>query len=301
MVATRSVLITGGTGLLGLGLCATVPAGWSIVIMHLRPYRAEIPGVEELAVDVRSRSALARVFAERQFDAVVHTAGIASVDYSQRHAAESVESNVGGTRNIAELCAAAGTRLVYISTNAVFDGQHAPYRESDPINPINEYGRIKAECEALVARTVARHVIARPILMYGVPHPKGRPNPVTWVIEAVERAETIQVVDDVFENPIYNMDAARAIWAMLEREIGGVFHLAGRDVVSRYELARRVARIFELDDTCIRPVSSDFFPDIAPRPHNTSFVTKRMESELGLAPSALDDGLRAMAATYVRR
>lgn len=292
----HTVLITGGTGLLGQGLCATASPRWSIVSAHLRPHRVGAPGVVERTVDVRSRSALERLFAEYRFDAVVHAAGIASVDYSEGHVEESTQSNLGGTRNVAEVCAASGTRLVYVSTNAVFDGSNAPYRESDPVNPINAYGRIKVACERVVEANLDRPVIVRPILMYGWPHALGRPNPVTWIVDALDRGETIHVVDDVYENPLHNISAALAIWAILERDISGIVHLAGRDVISRYELARMVARIFELDESRIRAVSSAFFPDIAPRPRNTSLVTTRMASELGVPPPTLDEGLRLMAA-----
>lgn len=291
----RTVLITGATGLLGQGLLQQAPQGWSIVSVHRRPYPADTPGVVEVTMDVSNRPALEQLFAAHRFDAVVHAAGIASVDYSEQHVEESLESNLGGTRNIAELCAGSGTRLVYVSTNAVFDGSNAPYHESDRVNPINAYGRIKLACEHLVEKTVDRHVIARPILMYGWPHAMGRPNPVTWVIDALERGETIRMVDDIYENPLHNINAARAIWAILDIDIGGVIHLAGRDVISRYDFARMVARIFGLDATHIRPVSSASFPDIAPRPRNTSLVTTRMESEVGVPPSALEEGLRLMA------
>ena len=263
---------------------------------HLRPYAVGAPGVRELTLDVRSRPALERLFTEYRFDAVVHAAGVASVDYSERHVEESTQSNLDGTRNLAEMCAASGTRLVYISTNAVFDGRNAPYRESDRVNPINAYGRIKLACERLVEATLDRPVIVRPILMYGWPHAFGRSNPVTWVVDALERGETIHVVDDVYENPLCNISAALAIWAILDRDINGIIHLAGRDVINRYELARMVARIFELDESRIRAVPSAFFPHIAPRPRNTSFVTTRMESELGVPPSTLEEGLRLMAA-----
>ena len=295
MIREQTVLITGGTGLLGQGLCTTVPHGWSVVSAHLRPYSVEGAGVVHVTADVRNRAALDRLFAEYRFDAVIHAAGISSVDYSEQHVEESRESNLGGTRNIAELCAASGARLVYVSTNAVFDGSRAPYRETDRVNPVNAYGHIKVACERLVESTVNRHVIARPILMYGWPHPMGRPNPVTWVVDALERGETIHVVDDVYENPLHNVRAAAAIWAILERDITGVIHLAGDTTVSRYELARMVAHAFALDETRIRAVSSAYFPNIAPRPRNTSLVTTRMESELGVAASTLEEGLRLMA------
>lgn len=295
MTVSRTLLLTGGTGLLGQGLVATTPPGWTIVSVHLRPYTGGAPAVREAVVDVRSRLDLERVFGAHRFDAVVHAAGISSVDYSEQHEDESRESNLGGTRNVAALCAAAGIPLTYVSTNAVFDGTRAPYGEGDALNPVNAYGRIKMACERLVAETVPRHAIARPILMYGWPHPMGRPNPVTWVIDALRRRETIHVVDDVYENPLYNLDGGRAVWAMLDRGIGGVVHLAGRDVVSRYELARLVARVFALDETLIRPVPSEYFAAIAPRPRNTSFVTERMESELGVRACGLEQGLRLMA------
>ena len=294
-MTVRTVLVTGGTGLLGQGLYATAPQGWSIVSIHRRPYPAAAPGGVELIVDVTSRQEIERLFAAHRFDAVVHAAGIASVDYSERHVEESLESNLGGTRNIAELCAASATRLVYISTNAVFDGSNPAYCESDRVNPINAYGRIKLACEHLVEETVDRHVIARPILMYGWPHAMGRPNPVTWVIDALERGEAIHVVNDVYENPLHNVNAAKAIWEILGSDTTGIIHLAGRDVVNRYEFARMTARIFELDESRIYAVPSEFFPEIAPRPRNTSLVTTRMESELGVPPSTLEEGLRLMA------
>jgi dTDP-4-dehydrorhamnose reductase len=242
-----------------------------------------------------------RLFDEYRFDAVVHAAGIASVDASERNVEESTASNLGGTRTVAELCAASGTRMVYVSTNAVFDGDHAPYSESDHTNPINAYGRIKLACERLVQQTVDRAVIVRPILMYGWPHPMGRPNPVTWVVDTLERGESVNVVDDVFENPLYNIDAARAVWRILDRDIAGVIHLAGREVVSRFDFARLVAMVFGLDGSRIRAVSSAFFPNLAPRPRNTSLTTTRMESELGVQRSTLESGLRQMAAATAAR
>ena len=287
----RTVLITGGTGLLGQGLFETAPPGWSIVSLHLRAYD---PGASHVRLDVRDRAALARLFATHRFDAVVHAAGIASVDVSEQRVSESTESNLGGTRNLAELCATTGTRMIYISTNAVFDGESAPYGEMDPVHPINQYGRIKLACERLVQESLQRYTIVRPILMYGWPHAMGRANPVTWVVDSLSRGERINVVDDVYENPLYNIQAAQAVWRVLERAVTGVVHLAGGELVNRHQLALAVARAFHLDASLIQPVSSSFFPHIAPRPRNTSLRTTRMERELGQTPCTLEQGLGAM-------
>jgi dTDP-4-dehydrorhamnose reductase len=289
----RTVLITGGTGLLGQGLLETVPPGWSIVSVHLRAYD---PGAPHGRLDVRDRAALQQLFEAHRFDAVVHAAGIASVDISEQHVNESTESNLGGTRNLVELCAATGTRMVYVSTNAVFDGESAPYGEADRVNPINAYGRIKLACERVVQEALVHAAVVRPILMYGWPHAMGRPNPVTWVVDSLTRGERINVVDDVYENPLHNIQAASAVWRILEREVTGIIHLAGGEPVNRYQLALAVARAFELDASPIRPVPSSFFPHIAPRPRNTTLRTTRMERELGMSPSRLEEGLGSMVA-----
>jgi dTDP-4-dehydrorhamnose reductase len=296
MKKTRTVLITGGTGLLGKGMEETAPAGWKILGVHQRPYAVEDSRAKHLVLDIRDKIAVDRLFKRQKFDVVVHAAGIASVDYVEKHYAESLESNLVGTLNITSACRRADIPLIYVSTNAVFDGRKPPYREDDPVNPVNKYGRIKVECERLVRETLKHYTIMRPILMYGWNHAVTRPNPATWIYEKLMRGEAIDMVDDVTENPLYNIDCGRLLWAIAAKRPAGVIHAAGADAVNRWQFARKVAEVFGLDASLIRRVSSKHFPDIAARPPNTTLVTKRMEHELGVKPLHLEDGLRAMKA-----
>ncbi|MBI5240602.1 MAG: SDR family oxidoreductase [Elusimicrobia bacterium] len=293
----KTILITGGTGLLGKGMEETLPPGWRVWSLHQRPYRVKGSRAKQMVLDIRDRRAVDRLFAKTRFDAVIHAAGIASVDYVETHYAESLESNIVGTLNVTSACRRSGTYLVYISTNAVFDGKKPPYREDGPLAPVNKYGRLKVECERLVSETLTGFSIARPILMYGWNHPVCRPNTATWTYDQLRRGKRMNVVDDVFENPLYNRQAGRALWALARRKPRGIFHLAGKDTVSRYEFARAVARAFGLDASLITPVRSSFFKGIAPRPSNTSFVTARMRKVLGVAPMSLAEGLRDMTAS----
>jgi dTDP-4-dehydrorhamnose reductase len=296
MTREKIILITGGTGLLGKGMEETAPPGWRIVGVHQRDYLVEDAKAKHLVLDIRDKRAVDRLFARHPFDAVVHAAGIASVDYVEKHYAESLESNIVGTLNVTSACRQRGIHLVYISTNAVFDGTQAPYRESDPVRPVNKYGQLKVDCERLVRETLERFAIVRPILMYGWNHVVTRPNTATWIYDKLLRGEEIRIVDDVFENPLYNHQCGRALWALLHKKASGVFHVAGKDTVNRHEFALAVAKVFGLDAALIHPVKSSHFPDIAPRPRNTSFVTARMERELGVAPMSLEEGLKAMKA-----
>ena len=242
-----------------------------------------------------------RLFARRKFDAVVHAAGIASVDYVETHYAESLESNIVGTLNVTSACRRADAHLIYVSTNAVFDGKKPPYRETDPVNPVNKYGRLKVDCERLVQETLKHLTIVRPILMYGWKHAVTRPNPATWIYEKLMRGEAVSMVTDVHENPLYNISCGHALWATIAKRPAGIFHLAGRDSVDRYQFALAVASAFGLDQSLVKPVTSKAFPGIAARPKNTTFVTTRMARELGVKPMGLREGLAAMKAAMAVR
>lgn len=292
--ASWSVCMTGGTGLLGKGMEETAPADCRIVSLHLRDYPVDDPWATHIRADVRDARAVESVFRAERFDAVVHAAGIGSVDYAESHYAEAYTSNIEGTRNVALQCREAGSHLVYISTNAVFDGRRAPYREDAPVCPVNKYGEMKAQCEALVREIVPSATIVRPILMYGWNHLICRQNPVTWMLGKLMRGEVVHVVNDVRENPLYNRQCGLAIWEILRRRAEGTFHIAGRDVVTRDQFALLVAKVFDQDPALVRPVSSAFFPSIAPRPPDTTFVTERMQQDLGIEPLGLEAGLRDM-------
>jgi dTDP-4-dehydrorhamnose reductase len=291
-----NVLITGGTGLLGQAIVATAGDGARLCVLHRRNYRSSSDGVEEIVLDVLDQPRLAELFTARRFDVVVHAAGMASVDEVERRPEEAWRSNVVGTQNVAELARKSDSRLIYVSSNAVFDGRHAPYRETDDTNPVNTYGRIKVECETLVRRTCPDAAIVRPILMYGWHRPEGRANPATWLLDRLRRGETTHLVTDVYENPLWSLHCGEVIWRVIGLAKGGLFHVAGRDVVNRYELGRLVAQVFDLDASLLHPVDSSFFPSLAPRPRNTSFVTERMHDELGIASLPLQEGLRRMRA-----
>jgi len=290
------VLITGSTGLLAKGMTETAPQGWEIVGIHVRPYQMKDSRARHLITNVQDAGAVQQLFAAEHFDAVVHAAGMAAVDHVEKHPEEGRRSNLEGTRNIAQACRRHGAYMVYISTNAVFDGARAPYREDDPTRPLHHYGRIKLECERAASEFAGPHAIARPILMYGWNHAVNRPNPVTWVYEKLLRAERVQLVDDVFENPLHNRQCGRALWAMLEKRPSGVFHLAGADRVNRYELGLRTAAAFGLDAELVERADSSLFPSIAPRPKDTTFITDRMRLELGVRPMTLEEGLSSMKA-----
>lgn len=290
-------LITGGTGLLGKTLLSVAPPEVQLfATYYLEPTYGQST-VPFFHLDVRDAVTVAWLLDQVRPDVVIHTASIGSVDYAEHHRWEAWAVNVGGTRNIAEACHRHGARLIFISSNAVFDGEHPPYAEEDAVCPINYYGQLKVEGERVVQEAGTEAAIVRPLLMYGWPNPGERDNPATIWLEKLGQGMPIEVVDDVYSKPLFVDQCARACWAVVIQRRSGVYHVAGADRVSLYEFALKVAEVFELEADLIKSVPSSYFPDIAPRPKDTSFITRKMETDLGVRPIGLIEGLRAMRAT----
>lgn len=290
-----NILITGATGLLGKSLVETNVFSHNIIGIYFGRYKMRnTKNVKYYCSDIRDKDAMKGIFNENNIEVVIHTAGIADVDFCQKYYDEAYRSNVIGTQNIIELCKEMDSRLLYVSTNAVFDGKNAPYKEEDAPNPINNYGRIKLECEKKIRETFNGYLIVRPILMYGWNNLNERRNLVTFLLDKLNNKETVNMVTDVYENPLSAYQCADVIWSIIDKDKHGIYHIAGKDVVNRYEYAITIADIFGLDKDLIRPVDSSFFPDIAPRPKNTSYLTKKLEKELGYIPLTLRDGLTQM-------
>jgi dTDP-4-dehydrorhamnose reductase len=291
----KRVLITGGTGLLGVALQRSAPRdieGFSIYFPE-RSLPVPLP-FPVLAADVCDRPKMQSIFEWAKPEVVIHAAAIGSVDFAERNREATKKVNVGGTEVVVELCQIFQSRLIYISSNAVFDGRTPFYSETAPVNPINYYGQLKVEAENLVQKSSIPWAIARPILMYGWPYPGERDNPVVWWVRSLENGQPIKVVDNVFTKPLLAWFAAEVIWALIQQNRTGIYHVAGRDHISLYQFALLTAAVFGLEASLITPVPDSYFPEIAPRPQDTSFDTTKIESELGIKTVGVREGLIKM-------
>jgi len=245
-------------------------------------------------VDICSEDSVLAAVEKSGPDCIIHTASIANVDYIEKNKEISRKTNVGGMQNIIKACKNSGAKLIYVSSNAIFDGKEPPYKEDDRPNPLNFYGKLKLEEEEMLKVSGLNFSIVRPILMYGWNLDVERKNPVTWLIDTLIKGETVSMVDDIFCNPLYTGDCAAVIWKIIKLEKSGVFHVAGEDEVSRYDFALITAEVFGLSKNLIRPVENSFFKDIALRPVNTTYCTDKIKRELNIFPLGLRQGLERM-------
>jgi dTDP-4-dehydrorhamnose reductase len=296
---SEEIFITGGTGLLGHYLVKSAPKKYNVSCSFFPANKRDSINYNcsKYHLDIRDRDVVLKTIKKNKPACVIHTASITSVDYVEKNREEAMINNLGGTNNIIEACQEVNARMIYTSSNAVFDGENPPYSENDSVNPLNYYGQIKVKGEEALRNSGLKYAIVRPILMYGWNLKVERKNPVTWLIDLLKTGKDVNIVDDIICNPLLAQDCADVIWKIVTLNREGVFHIGGEDEMSRYEFACITAEVFGLDRNVIRPVRNSFFTGIAPRPKNTTYCTDKIKKELQMFPMGVREGLRAMKET----
>jgi dTDP-4-dehydrorhamnose reductase len=225
---------------------------------------------------------------------VVHGAAMTAVDACETSRAEAWKINVGATALLAGLCAASHARLVYVSTDYVFDGRLGGYRESDGLSPLGVYAQTKAAGE-LAARTICENtVVTRTSVPFG-PYAHVKKDFVRWLREELQANKRVSIVRDQVSNPTYAPDLARMIVRLAISEFKGIVHTAGATSLSRLDFAQRIAREFKLDESLIDAIDTSNLKQAAPRPLNAG-MSVQLAFELGLEPLAVEQALHHLRA-----
>jgi dTDP-4-dehydrorhamnose reductase len=219
---------------------------------------------------------LKTAFREAQPDAAIHAAAMAAVSDCTRDLARAAAVNTGATGELAELCAAAGARLVFVSTDLVFDGERAPYREADEPAPLSVYGRTKAAAERAVLKSPG-HAVVRVSLLFG-PSINGRANFFDKQIEALRGGQPVCLFHDEWRTPLGLATAAKALVAIADSNVGGIVHLGGPERMSRVEMGVRLARFLGIRAAGIEPASRQTAGG-EPRPRDVSLDSTRWRQQ----------------------
>lgn len=286
------VLITGGSGLLGSRVAAA--AGAHDILATYNRSRVEVD-YPLAPLDITEREAVDALVRDFRPDGVIHTAALTNVDYCEDHRTEAQLINEEGTRNMARACEKIGARMIYVSTDFVFDGEKAGgmYAEGDKVNPLGYYALSKLLGEKAVVEECSDHAIARVSVLYGWNIQK-KTNFVTWVIDALRKGERINIVTDQYTSPTLVDNAAEALLGIMEGGKTGLFHCAGSERINRFDLTKKIANVFELNETLINPITSAELKQQAKRPVDSSLNINKIERELGIRMLTVEDGLKIM-------
>ncbi len=290
------VLVTGSNGLLGQKLTDLLSRSthYSPVLTSEQP-EPILPNdrLEYRQVDISQKAAVRAVVDETEPDVIINAAAMTNVDQCESERELAWRTNVVGLENLAYSAKLVGARIIQISTDYIFDGKGGPYTEEDRPNPISYYGRTKLASENLLRTSGVPHCIARTMILYGMGY-RIKPNFALWALHSLSEGKPIRVVDDQIGNPTLADDLAFAILKIVELGREGLYHIAGPDLVSRFDFAKQIASTFGFDQRMVTPVKTAALKQPAPRPLHSGFITLKAETDLGIRMSGTKQGLAVL-------
>ena len=224
-------------------------------------------------VDVRNEKQVREALASDEPDVVINCAAFTDVDGAESRPEEAYALNQFGAANVAAACAAAGVRLVHVSTDYVFDGlKDRPYVESDAPHALGVYGDSKLKGEGEVATRCENHVIARTAWMYG---PWSRKNFVDTMLKLTAARPAVDVVADAWGSPTYSIDLAHALLFLAASDLRGVVHAVNAGRTTWHGLASKIVELSGRECE-VRPIGQASFPRPARRPANSALDAGRL-------------------------
>jgi len=181
-----------------------------------------------------------------------------------------------------------------MSTDFVFDGIQGNYAEDDHLNPVSWYGFSKVQAESTVETSEIPWAIVRTCLVYGSPLAGTRSNILSWVKESLENEKPIKVVSDQLRTPTYVADLVNGVIKIIDKKAEGVFHLAGKDWLSPYEMAVAAADYLNLNKSLIEKVDASTFTQPAKRPPQTGLNISKARMLLEYEPESFKNNLRRL-------
>jgi dTDP-4-dehydrorhamnose reductase len=223
---------------------------------------------------------------------VLLPAAVTHVDWCEQQPESAYAVNVAGAANVMRAAAGIGARVVYFSSDYIFDGTSGPYAEEDVPRPLSVYGWHKVLAEQYAATNTEAPLIIRTTGVFG-PEPQGK-NFVARLAATLAAGERVLVPADQVGTPTYGPDLASAVAELVEARASGVINVAGRSGASRYELALAAARVFGLDSSLLRPVATAALGQPARRPLVAGLKVGVAEALLGRTLTGYQEGLETM-------
>ena len=199
-------------------------------------------------------------------DVIVHCGALTHVDYCEDNVGESHTKTVGSTQNVIGLCKQTEAKMVYISTDYVFDGSSGPYAENAGVNPLSIYGKHKLEAEAMVMEEIPGSIIIRITNVYGDEIRKK--NFIARIVDNILAGKelVLRLPNDQYATPVNAHDVARAIYLLLSHGKQGIYNVAGKALLNRVELVEKILTHFPAAKYKMEELSTQELGQAAPRP-----------------------------------
>lgn len=288
------ILVTGANGLLGSQLVKKLAEkSYDLHGVGKGPSRVKATGnnFSYHQVDILDGKAIYDLILSVRPQVIVHAAAMTQVDECEVNKIDCWNINVTATRFIVDAAKEISSRLIYVSTDFVFDGTSGPYSEGDLPNPVNYYGSSKWGGEKAIEESGLDWLVVRTVLVYGKTDEGQRPNIISWVKSNLEKGEKIKVVDDQVRTPTFVEDLANGIILAMERNAKGILHISGSETLTPYQMAVATAEHLGFKKSLIEKVDGSSFRQIAERPPRTGFIIEKARREVGFEPRSFKESL----------
>jgi len=275
------LLITGGSGFLGSHIPRMSTKGFEVFATYNR-HPSKIPGCDLVPLDIRDQQRVISMFERIRPDLVIHTAALANVDYCEDHAEEAWLTNVGGTENVSLASKEVGAKVIYISTDSVFDGERGMYAEEDIPAPLNTYAKTKLEGEKMVQRWLPGSIVVRTAFYGWSRNSSSKPSLAEWIVSELRERRILRMFTDVFFSPIFVDNLVEVMMEMHYKGLRGIYHVGGRERCSKHAFGQEIAQLFLLDRSLIRPSSVMEASLRAPRPKDLSLNIAKVSAVVNI-------------------
>lgn len=267
------ILLTGASGQLGSYLLREIVKRDIPVVAWSGTRNGQLSGVDLVPVDLADPDQVSVAFRRARPTAVIHAAAVAAMTECRRYPERARQVNTAASSLLAELAEQAGARILFVSTDLVFDGEKGWYREDDPPSPLSVYAQTKAAAENAVL-AVPRGIVLRVSLLFG-PSIAGRRSFFDEQLEALREGRPITLYEDEWRTPLGLVTAAQALLAVVRSDTLGILHLGGPERMSRLEMGLRLASFLGVDPSSVVAQSRNRVPAAEPRPRDTSLDATR--------------------------
>lgn len=291
------ILITGSNGLLGQKIvkqCLKNKIEF-IATSKGENRNPDCPDDRYVPMDICNKLEINNVFQAVYPTHVIHTAAITNVDYCELNPEECREVNVQATRYLFDVSKQYQSHFELLSTDFVFDGEKGMYKETDNVHPLSIYAASKVDAEKILLESDYKNwSVARTIIVYGTANNLSRSNIILWAIDALQKQQPMNIINDQFRMPTWADDLAWGCLEICRRNKTGIFHLCGPELLSIYQIVERVAGYLNASMDHVKMIDSSTLNQPAKRPPRTGFDFSKSRKELDYNPKTIEETLKEL-------